>query len=494
MKRFLNFLLLAFIFGAIGSCQKSEFNAEIIDEPVLKSALTGQPSYIVTFTDEFLSEELNFSPGYEGRQRAMQVAAEQALRSAGILIAEIEFVYSTAIKGFSVKMPQGQVQKLEQNSSVKHIEKDQKVSLVEPHGRVIREAEAGTTSLQSTPWGIVRVKGGINYGGNNSAWVIDTGIDLMHPDLNVDSQRSVTFISNTTPNDENGHGTHVAGTIAAINNDFGVVGVAAGAPVVSVRVLDNRGNGTLAGVIAGVDYVAAHAKAGDVANMSLVGGASDALDNAVLAASKICVFVLSAGNNGLSATNYSPARVNGPNIYTISAMSTGDVWASYSNFGNPPVDYCAPGTTIYSAFKDGGYATLSGTSMAAPHVAGILLLGNLKTDGVVTGDPDPYPDPIAIFGGMPTLPEDPPPGEVEPIVISLTVTSMKDRGLRTATLAWTGGTAGAVVTIYRNGLVIGSAINNAAGKGTFFDDLQRLGGKVTYQVCESSCSNSVTIN
>jgi subtilisin family serine protease len=104
-------------------------------------------------------------------------------------------------------------------------------------------------------------------------------------------------------------------------------------------------------------------------------------------------FVLAAGNESDDANNHSPARANGPNIYTISAMNSSDNWASFSNFGTP-VDYCAPGVSIFSTWKDGGYNTISGTSMAAPHAAGVLLLGNPTTDGTVNGDPDGNPDPI----------------------------------------------------------------------------------------------------
>jgi subtilisin family serine protease len=217
-----------------------------------------------------------------------------------------------------------------------------------------------------------------------------------HPDLNVDTQRAATFLgSNTTPDDQNGHGTHVAGTIAALDNSVGVIGVAPGAKVVPVRVLDRRGSGAISGVIAGVDYVAANAAAGDAANMSLGGGISTALDQAVLnAAAKGIKFALAAGNESKNADTSSPGRVNGTNIYTISAMDINNVWASFSNYG-AAVDYCAPGVSIYSTYKDGGYATLSGTSMATPHVAGILLLTTIKTDGYVINDPDGNPDPIA---------------------------------------------------------------------------------------------------
>src|SRR5690606_33689667 len=107
-------------------------------------------------------------------------------------------------------------------------------------------------------------------------------------------------------------------------------------------------------------------------------------------------FVLAAGNEGTHANNSSPARVNGTNVYTISAMNSSDSWASFSNYGNPPVDYAAPGVSVKSTWRNGGYNTISGTSMAAPHAAGVLLLGAPRTDGTVKNDPDGNPDPIIV--------------------------------------------------------------------------------------------------
>jgi subtilisin family serine protease len=162
-------------------------------------------------------------------------------------------------------------------------------------------------------------------------------------------------------------------------------------------VLDRRGSGSYSGVIAGIDYVTANGSNGDVANLSLGGGVSSAVDDAVIALGQSGVKVaIAAGNSGANANNYSPARANGPNLYTVSAMASGDVWASFSNYANPPVDYCAPGVGIESTYKGGGYSTLNGTSMASPHVAGILLLGNIGNGGTVSGDPDGNPDTIAI--------------------------------------------------------------------------------------------------
>lgn len=131
--------------------------------------------------------------------------------------------------------------------------------------------------------------------------------------------------------------------------------------MIPVKVLGSRGSGSYSGVISGVDHVVANGTSGDIANMSLGGPVSDALDTAVQnAASKGIKFVLAAGNDSDDANNYSPARAEGINIYTISAMDVNDYFAPFSNYANPPVDYCAPGVSIKSTGKDGGYHTISG--------------------------------------------------------------------------------------------------------------------------------------
>ena len=189
----------------------------------------------------------------------------------------------------------------------------------------------------------------------------------------------------------------MAGIIAAKSNSIDVVGVAPGAPVVSVRVLDSSGAGWISTIVSGVDYVATQASAGDVANLSLGGaGHFQSLHDAVLAAAdKGILFAIAAGNDGTSCWDFEPAHVEHPNVFTVSAIDSQDTFASFSNWGNPPVDFAAPGVGILSLGMGGGVATLSGTSMAAPHVAGLLLLGQVIADGTATGDPDGAPDPIA---------------------------------------------------------------------------------------------------
>jgi subtilisin family serine protease len=314
----------------------------------------------------------------------------------------VRHVYQNTIQGMAVEISESALAGLRNNPSVEVVEADQTVQLIQPRAAT-QPTSVTIAATQSIPWGITRV-GGFGDGTGKTAWVIDTGIDLRHPDLRVDSARcfsafrgTFTFEALSGCNDGNGHGTHVAGTIAALNNTVGVVGVAAGATVVPVKVLNSSGSGSNSGVIAGIDYVAQNARAGDVANMSLGGGTSAALDAAVTrAAARGIKFTLAAGNSSQNANNSSPARVNGANIFTISAFAQGNTFASFSNFGNPPIDYAAPGVNITSTWKNGGYNTISGTSMASPHAAGILLLGLPNTNGTVTGDRDSTPDLIIV--------------------------------------------------------------------------------------------------
>jgi len=402
-KILLYFFSLSVLFLLTQSCDETVDIETPSNELELKSAQNSKQSYIVVVNDTELNEELSKLKGYEKKQNAVKAQSSKILKRAGITDGEVGYVYGTALKGFSVKIAPGQLKKLENDPSVKYVEEDQIISLGLPDFKINKGKPVKPDPTpdpaptgQDIPWGITRVNGGIS-GATGKAWIIDSGIDLDHPDLNVNAGLSVNYTRAKSPDDDNGHGSHVAGTIAAKDNDFGVIGVAAGAELVAVKVLDRRGSGSTSGVIAGVNYVAAKASGNDVANMSLGGGVSTSLDNAVIAASSSCKFVLAAGNESDNANNHSPARVNGSNIITVSAMWEGDRFATeFSNYGNPPIDYAAPGVYILSCYKNGGYDTLHGTSMAAPHVAGLVLLGAIHTDGTVSSDPDGKPDLIAV--------------------------------------------------------------------------------------------------
>lgn len=388
-----------------GNVEKAAFSE--LDANFDSQVIEGQ--YIVVFRNGSVENYGSKYPdNYSKAQEGMAAQTEQLLSKVSIYDAEIVNVYSNTLMGVTLKLSDSQLEILKGVKEIAYIEQDRIVTFAPPTCGTGNTPPCGTdgggdggNSTQETPYGIARVNGIAGYTGSNVAWIIDTGIDLTHPDLNVNSSRGFNAFTTGrdagSTNDGNGHGTHVAGTIAALNNNIGVIGVAPGATVIPVKVLDSRGSGSYSGVIAGVDHVAANGSRGDVANMSLGGPTSQALDDAVInGASKGIIFVLAAGNDSSHANNSSPARINGTNIYTISAMNSSDSWASFSNYGNPPVDYAAPGVSIKSTWRNGGYNTISGTSMAAPHAAGVLLIGAAQTGGYVKNDPDKNPDPIII--------------------------------------------------------------------------------------------------
>jgi len=396
-------LVAAIGFSLIG-CETDSIQEPVaeIENVTFKNAEPIDGQFTIVFNDDYSGRmpalaKVKSKDEYKAQMNTLKGNILNEFKNINLDQEAIQSTYGHALKGFTAKLSEAQLEALKSDPRVKSIEQDQTLSITPYKGKP-GGGGGGNTDPQEVPYGTIRVNGGTTTS-SHTAWVIDSGIDLDHPDLNVDVDRSVSFLtgspSNLSPDDQNGHGTHVAGTIAAIDNTIGTVGVAPGTTVVAVRVLDRRGSGSNSGVIAGVDYVAANGSNGDVANMSLGGGVSTALDNAVISAAGTGVkFVLAAGNSSTNANNSSPARANGNNIYTISAMDINDNWASFSNYGNPPIDYCAPGVAVKSAWKNGGYNTISGTSMAAPHAAGVLLLGNANSNTTVNGDPDGNADDI----------------------------------------------------------------------------------------------------
>ena len=387
MKRL--FLCVAAAAMLLGACERAPENL-VQENDFVKTSLEVIPGqYVVLLKGDFGYVKSGMM-SYDEAQIAMADVTLEILGRAGITGREPLNVYSAGIPGFAVKLTDSEVAALEKNPNVRGIWPDMMFILAKPAPAPV------PLPAETTPPGITRVGGGATYTGTNKAWIIDTGIDLDHKDLNVDTEKGKTFVARTaTPNDDNGHGTHCAGIVAAIDNTVGVVGVAAGASVVPVKVLDKRGSGAMSVIIAGVDWVTANGVAGDAANMSLGGGIYEPLDLEVIQMGAKGIFVaLAAGNESDDANNHSPARANGLNVYTISACAVGDLWASFSNYGNPPIDYCAPGVNILSTYNNGGLASMSGTSMAAPHACGVLLLtnGNPDADGTVIGDPDGNPD------------------------------------------------------------------------------------------------------
>lgn len=226
-----------------------------------------------------------------------------------------------------------------------------------------------------------------------TAYVIDTGIRITHKDFGGRAGYGWDFVGNDkAAGDGNGHGTHVAGIIAGTT-----YGVAKKAKVVSVRVLDNAGSGTTAQVIAGIDWVTRHAHKPAVANLSLGGHANAQLDAAVRnSIASGVTYSVAAGNDGLAAGLYSPARVK--EALTVGASDRADARAGFSNFG-AALDLFAPGVAITSASyaSDTGKATFSGTSMASPHVAGAAALYLMRPP---EGDPGPSGQSVGRAGGV----------------------------------------------------------------------------------------------
>lgn len=278
---------------------------------------------------------------------------------------------------------------LQADERIKRIEPDRIISLC----GCISVVEPGTVT-----WNANKV--GYGDGTGKTAWVVDTGVDSDHPDLNVDKNRSRSFLQgHASFEDDNGHGTHISGIIGALNNDIGILGIASGASVVGIKVLDKNGDGRLSGLLNALAWIKSSGRAGDVVNISVgFPETSQILEDEIRSlANRSIYFAMAAGNESSPANTYSPARIGGKNIYTVSAVDSLNNFAGFSNYGNDVVDFAAPGVHIFSTFLNGQYAILSGTSMAAPHVAGLLLINNGKVNslGSAVGDPDGVADPLA---------------------------------------------------------------------------------------------------
>jgi subtilisin family serine protease len=347
--------------------------------------------YIVVFNQD----------GNSIQSRNINPKIQEIFAKHNIDISELIYTYDVVLNGFAANLTEAQAKALQADKSIKYIEKDQIVTINDPVISIDNNKSNKIQVNQPVPWGIAYVGGPKVNTDAGVAWVVDTGIDFTHPDLNINTSLSKTFVARTkSADDDHGHGSHCAGIIAAKDNTIGVVGVCPGATIIAVKVLNRQGSGSYSDIIAGLNYVGQKRDANkvNVVNMSLGGPVYTALDDAVRAlAAKGVYIVIAAGNSAADANNYSPARVEATGVFTISAHDNIGKFASFSNFANPPIEFAAPGVLIYSCYKDGNYATMSGTSMAAPHVAGIILANggsSFTSNGTVTGDKDDNPDPI----------------------------------------------------------------------------------------------------
>ncbi|MEU3739356.1 S8 family peptidase [Streptomyces sp. NPDC032198] len=277
----------------------------------------------------------------------------------------VKKTFRSALDGYTVDLSAAEARQLAADPAVASVEQN-------------RTVRADATQ-SNAPWGLDRIdqtslplSGTYTYpdtaGSGVTAYVIDTGVRITHSEISGRAVNGYDAVDgDSTAQDGNGHGTHVATTIAGKT-----YGVAKKAKIVAVRVLDNNGSGTTAGVIAGIDWVTSNHAAGApaVANMSLGGGASTTLDNAVKNSIADGVsYAVAAGNEGVNASSSSPARV--PAAITVGATSNTDAKASWSNYGSV-LDIFAPGVSITAGWNTSDTATntISGTSMATPHVAG----------------------------------------------------------------------------------------------------------------------------
>lgn len=276
----------------------------------------------------------------------------------------VKKTFRSALNGYTATLSATEARRLAADPAVASVEQDQRVRLAD-------------TTQANAPWGLDRIdqtslplSGTYTYpdsaGSGVTAYVIDTGVRITHQQISGRASYGYDAVDgDTTASDGNGHGTHVATTIAGTT-----YGAAKKAKIVAVRVLDNNGSGTTAGVIAGIDWVTANHSGPSVANLSLGGGASTTLDTAVRnSIASGVTYAVAAGNSGANASSYSPARVT--EAITVGATTSTDAKASYSNYGSV-LDLFAPGSSITAGWHTGDTATntISGTSMATPHVAG----------------------------------------------------------------------------------------------------------------------------
>ncbi|MGC0332985.1 subtilisin family serine protease [Streptomyces sp. SAI-170] len=276
----------------------------------------------------------------------------------------VKRTYRAALDGYAATLSAAEARRLAADPSVASVEQD----------RVVRAAD---TTQSGAPWGLDRIdqtslplSGTYTYpdsaGSGVTAYVIDTGVRITHAQISGRASYGYDAVDgDTTASDGNGHGTHVATTIAG-----STYGVAKRARIVAVRVLNNSGSGTTAGVVAGIDWVTANHSGPSVANLSLGGGVSTALDTAVRnSIAGGVTYAVAAGNSNSNASSFSPARVT--EALTVGATTNTDARASYSNYGSV-LDVFAPGSSITAGWNTSDTATntISGTSMATPHVAG----------------------------------------------------------------------------------------------------------------------------
>lgn len=280
------------------------------------------------------------------------------------------------------------------------LQRDKRVQSLQPY--VLKQYEFARYAVckpsTELTWNVQYVWNASHLNGvYHKAWVLDTGIDPLHTDLNIGLH--ITTIQGETGNDLTGHGTMVAGIIGAKANNSGVVGVAPNAVINSLKIFDRNNRLDVWAYHQSLSYVSNNGTIGDVLNLSISSSSMDPSEYNFIneIARKGIKVVIAAGNDYQDVDNrLFPASINGSNIYTISSMSQNESFSMFSNFGRGSVDYCAPGEQICSTGLNGQHVIAEGTSFAAPHLSGVILLKNgiIRSLRNVSGDPDGSPDRI----------------------------------------------------------------------------------------------------
>ncbi|MFK7922387.1 MAG: S8 family serine peptidase [Bacteroidia bacterium] len=379
----------------------NELSDEAIETPVVRtrSANFIEGEYIVTFQAnlpyfERMDAELSMERSSGQRMSQARITEIRAERETIIrtylenTLEDYQLDKGAILQHYDGALTKGGLIKMDKKEA-ETLAKDPRIDVIEPNEVMVLDLNLGAKGRlvpaddgegkQMSTYNINAIGGSRNLSNHsNWAFIVDSGIDLNHPDLVVKGAHSMSFVpSESSADDKLGHGTHVAGIIGAKDNNMGALGVAAGVPMVAFKVVDRNGYGTKDYLLQAISQLYYIASPGDVVNLSLGTSKSNIINNAIEAAqSKLSIyFTIAAGNQAVNADRYSPSDMHGGSIFVTGALNPNETLTSFSNYGNS-VNYLAPGKDIYSTFKDGQYAWLSGTSMAAPHVAGILLAGN----------------------------------------------------------------------------------------------------------------------
>lgn len=401
-------LIVAALCMAVISCTIDEVQEQETPQAGLEQEQSEQQDgsiipgeYIIVFKED-TDKALSYAPTKRGGAPELaKIKQDFTGKSLNLLSrvskseSNLNFVYTSVIQGFAAKgLTKADVEELKKDDRVAYIEPNRvfdpelpRPSTADGYDAIPGSAvgkNAGLTSRGDEvlpsgdflPWGVDNVGRADNTGTNRYCFVMDSGI-APHSDLTIDTGLSSSMIAGENWVDLNGHGTHVAGTIGAKSNGSGVIGVAYGTTLVAVKVLGGTGGtGSDASTIAGCDYVYNNAIAGDVFNYSVGYRSrytSTAVDNVFKRMDDRCYGALAAGNSNDNTLYYSPQRITTSQTWMVGNMTRSLGSAGSSNYG-ASVDRWAPGTDIWSTWLGGNFNKISGTSMASPHVAGILLV------------------------------------------------------------------------------------------------------------------------